>query len=59
MKRLTSLVLTGAVSLGILAGCGADKEELTLDPKHKELPDYVLNASDIIQETYIMACNLS
>lgn len=55
MKRFVSLALTGVVSLGILAGCGADKEELTLDPKHKELPDYVLDSSDIIKETYIMA----
>lgn len=55
MKRLTSLLFTGIVSLGILSGCGSDKEELALDPKHKELPDYVMNTSEKIQETYIMA----
>jgi len=40
--------------MSILTGCGS-KEELSLDPKHKELPDYVLNASEKVQETYVMA----
>lgn len=55
LKRITSLLFTGIVSLGLLSACGSDKEELALDPKHKELPDYVMNTSEKIQETYIMA----
>jgi hypothetical protein len=55
LKRYTSLLFTGFASLILLAGCGSDKEKLTLDPKHKELPDYVVNTSDLIKETYIMA----
>jgi hypothetical protein len=55
LKRFTSLLFTGLVSL-ILAGCGdSDNKELTLNSKHKELPDYVLGTSDLIKETYIMA----
>lgn len=37
-----------------LAGCGS-KEDLSLDSKHKDLPDYVANSSELIKETYIMA----
>jgi hypothetical protein len=55
LKRITSLLFTGIVSLSLLSGCGTDKEELSLDAKHKQLPDYVLQTSDKIQETYIMA----
>lgn len=29
--------------------------DLTLDSKHKPLPDYVLSSSQKVQETYIMA----
>ena len=54
LKRYTGFVITGALIMGILTGCGS-KEELSLDPKHKELPDYVLNASEKVQETYVMA----
>lgn len=54
MNRLTSLLFTAIVSLILLAGCGSE-EKLVLDSKHKELPDYVLNTSEKIQETYIMA----
>lgn len=55
MKRITSLLFTGIISLSLLSGCGSNNEELSLDAKHKELPDFVLNTSDKIQETYIMA----
>ena len=55
MKRLTSLIITGIASVLLLTGCGTEKDELVLDPKHKELPDYVMNTSQLIQETYIMA----
>lgn len=55
MKRLTSIVLAGIVTLGLLSGCSSDKEKLALDSKHKELPDYVLNTSEKIKDTYIMA----
>lgn len=54
MKRLTSLLFTGIVLI-LLSGCGSDKEEIALDSKHKPLPDYVLNTSEHIQETYVMA----
>ncbi|NMD71809.1 hypothetical protein HHO41_16040 [Bacillus sp. DNRA2] len=52
MKRLAFILVI--VSMIVLAGCGKD-EKLTLDSKHKELPDYVKNTSELIQETYIMA----
>lgn len=57
MKKIkfTSLLLTGIFAAGIVTGCSSDTEELKLDPKHKPLPDYVMNASAKIQETYIMA----
>jgi hypothetical protein len=54
VKRLTSFLFIALFSLIVLAGCGSD-EKLTLDAKHKELPDYVTNTSEKIQETYIMA----
>lgn len=54
LKKYTGFIITGALIMGILTGCGS-KEELSLDPKHKELPDYVLNASEKVQETYVMA----
>jgi hypothetical protein len=37
-----------------LSACGS-KEELALDSKHLELPDYALNASKEVQEAYVMA----
>ncbi len=54
VNRLTFLMLIGIVSMFVLVGCGKD-EKLTLDSKHKELPNYVTNTSELIQETYIMA----
>ncbi|MEH7013248.1 hypothetical protein V7087_20965 [Neobacillus niacini] len=43
MKKFTHFVLTGTLFMGLLTGCGS-KEEISLDPKHKELPDYVLSS---------------
>lgn len=57
MKKIAALLLTGILTAGITAGCSSDssKEKLELDPKHKPLPDYVLNSTPLVQETYIMA----
>jgi hypothetical protein len=41
--------------LVVAAGCSSKKVNWTLDKKHKPLPDYVMNSSEKIQETYIMA----
>lgn len=54
MKKYKGIVLTGALFMGLLTGCGS-KEEIALNPKHKELPDYVLSSSEMVQETYMMA----
>lgn len=57
MKKLkfTSLLLSGVLAVGFVSGCSSNTEELKLDPKHKPLPDYVLNSSEKIIETYTMA----
>ncbi len=56
MKRLILLIMMGILSLGLTTGCSSDeKEELVLDSKHSAMPDYVLNSSPIVQETYVMA----
>jgi hypothetical protein len=57
MKRITSLLFLLIVIAIVAAGCSSKKENVTLDKKHAPLPDYVLNTSDKIQETYIMATN--
>ena len=57
MKKNTSFfVFCIAMSL-ILAGCGSkiNKEKWTLDKKNQPFPDYVLNSSEKVQETYMMA----
>lgn len=57
MKRITSLlVLVIAIAL-IVAGCGSKlkDQKWSLDKKHVAFPDYVLNSSAKVQETYIMA----
>jgi hypothetical protein len=42
----------------IAAGCSStNKANTTLNPKNIPLPDYVLNSSKMVQETYIMASN--
>lgn len=54
MKTYKILIFTGLILMLILAGCGS-KEKLALDSKHMPLPDYILNTSEMVQETYIMA----
>lgn len=54
MKKYFFAVLLGAIVMVLLSGCGS-KEELSLDSKHKELPDFVQNAKAEVQEAYIMA----
>ena len=59
LKRLLLLLIVGVFSMSIAAGCSSssDKEqkEMVLDPKHTALPDFVLNTSSYVQETYMMA----
>ncbi len=57
MKRITSFLFLFTLIAIVAAGCGSklDDESWKLDKKHEPLPDYVLNTSDKIQETYIMA----
>jgi hypothetical protein len=58
MKRLILLLLLGMVSMGISTGCSNNEAEAeTLHSKHSEMPDYVVNSSPIVQETYVMASN--
>jgi hypothetical protein len=58
MKKILSLLfLCTAIGL-LIAACGNSKEmNVTLDKKHLPLPDYVLNSSDLVQETYAMVSN--
>jgi hypothetical protein len=57
MKRFVSLLVIGIAAVLLVAGCGSkiNNEKWTLDKKHAPLPDYVLNSSEKVQETYIMA----
>ncbi len=57
MKRITSLFVLCIAIVLIAAGCGSkiEDQKWTLDKKHAPFPDYVLNSSDKIQETYVMA----
>lgn len=57
LKRIASLLIVCTSIILIVAGCSSniDNENWTLDKKHQPLPDYVLNSSEKIQETYIMA----
>jgi hypothetical protein len=57
MKRITSLLFLFILIAIVAAGCSSklDDKKWTLDKKHQPLPDYVLNTSEKIQETYIMA----
>ncbi len=54
MKKYLFTVLLGAIAMILLSGCGS-KEELALDSKHLELPDYVTSAKAEVKEAYIMA----
>lgn len=57
MKGFTSLIFAGVLAGSLLSGCSSEEssKELALDSKHMPLPDYVLNSSPIVQETYLMA----
>jgi hypothetical protein len=55
MKRIASLIFLSLLFVIIAAGCSSKNEDLTLDSKHKPLPDYVLNSSEKVKETYLMA----
>jgi hypothetical protein len=55
LKRIISLLLLLILLVIIAAACSSKKEDLTLDSKHKPLPDYVLNSSEKVKETYLMA----
>jgi hypothetical protein len=57
MKRITSLLFLFILIAIVAAGCSSklDDKVWSLDKKHQPLPDYVLNSSDKIQETYVMA----
>ncbi len=55
MKKAKIIGLSSAFILGLLlTGCGS-KEDATLDAKHKELPEYVVNAKEEVKGAYIMA----
>lgn len=57
MKKSKIIALSSAFIVGLLlTGCGA-KEDLTLDSKHKELPEYVANAKEEVRAAYIMAAD--
>ncbi len=55
LKKIPSLFLGSLLMAVILSGCSSSDEKLTLDSKHKDLPDFVLNSSEKVQETYVMA----
>ncbi|MEH7354145.1 hypothetical protein V7150_11260 [Neobacillus drentensis] len=57
MKRITAFFFLFILIAIAAVGCSSklDDESWKLDKKHQPLPDYVLNSSEIIQETYIMA----
>lgn len=60
MKKIASLILIYTAIIIVATACSSTKTKETnvvLDKKHKPLPDYVLNSSEKIQETYIMVSN--
>ncbi len=57
MKKFFMLMILCVTMVLIAAACSSNKANVTLDKKHKPLPDYVLNSSDKIKETYIMVSN--
>jgi hypothetical protein len=59
MKRLSSLFVFCVILVVIAAGCGTPKANASFNSKNKPLPDYVLNSSAKVKETYIMASNYS
>lgn len=60
MKRLAPLLLLIVLIAGIAAGCSNKKENLSFNSKkNTPLPDYVLNSSQKVKNTYILASNYS
>lgn len=58
MKKIATLLLLFTAMLLLIAACSSNKDmNVNLDKKHEPLPDYVLNSSEKIQETYIMVSN--
>lgn len=57
MKRVTSILIIMVALVVFVAACGAPKANVTFNKKNQPLPDYVLNSSQMIQETYTMASN--
>jgi hypothetical protein len=58
MKKFLSLLFLIAAIALFLVACGSSKDiNVTLDKKHEPFPDYVLNSSVLVQETYAMVSN--
>lgn len=55
MKRITLLLFLFTLAAIVAAGCSSKIENVKLDKKHAPLPDYVLNSSEKVKETYILA----
>lgn len=55
MKRITSILIICLTFVVIAAGCGTKKDNLKLAAKNEPLPDYVLNSSEKVKNTYLMA----
>ena len=57
MKRIASFFIIFVAVALIAAGCGSKlgDQKWTLGKKHQPLADFVLNSSQKVQETYIMA----
>jgi hypothetical protein len=57
LKRFSTIFIIIVALALIAAGCGTQKANVTFNKKNTPLPDYVLNSSKMVQETYIMASN--
>ncbi|RDU37654.1 hypothetical protein DRW41_07375 [Neobacillus piezotolerans] len=57
MKLSRYLLLAMAIlAIGIISACSSlDTKDLALDSKHAAMPDYVMNSSKKVQETYLLA----
>jgi Protein of unknown function with PCYCGC motif len=57
MKRMTTFFFLFILLAIVAAGCSSklDDQSWKVDKKHTPLPDFVLNSSEKVQETYIMA----
>lgn len=57
MKRFISMFAIMIALMVIISGCGTSKANVTFNKKNQPLPDYVMNSSKMVKETYIMASN--